>query len=229
MTPQERELIMAVATRLKNANLTEKDPEAESLIQNEIGAQKDSSYMLTQAVIIQEQALKEAQARMGALEKRLKQARQQGAATTSPGMSSFLGGAFGGGSTSSRPSAQRPDSPQSAQASGQAGRSGGGFGDFMKGAASVALGVAGGHLLFSGLSNMFGGEEAAAEPLSENVEPDVGEESLSEPDVEQNYEDPFAVAQNEYDEFDAPPEEDLHSADEPDFPDEFDAGDEVFF
>ena len=229
MTPQERELIMAVATRLKNANVPEKDPEADSLIQHEIGGQKDSSYLLTQAVIIQEQALKEAQARMNAMEKRLKQARSQGAGSTSPGKSSFLGGAFGGSPPSAPPSARRADSPPGAQAPGQAGRSGGGFGDFMKGAASVALGVAGGQLLFSGLSNMFGGEEAAAEPLSENVEPDVSEEPVAEPEVEQNFEDPFSVAQNEYDEFDAPPEDDYQGADDPDFPDEFDAGDEDFF
>jgi hypothetical protein len=220
---------MAVATRLKNANLTEKDPEAESLIQHEIGAQKDSSYVLTQAVIIQEQALKEAQARMGALEKQLEQARRQGGESASQGKSRFLGGGFGGSSTSPPFSARRTDGPPSVQATGQAERSGSGFGDFMKSAASVALGVAGGQLLFSGLSNMFGAGEAAAEPLSETVAPDVNEESVAESDVEQNYEDPFDVAQHEYDEFDAPPEDDFHSVDEPDFPDEFDAGEEDFF
>ena len=229
MTPQERELIMAVATRLKNANLTTKDPEAENLIQHEIGAQQDSSYLLTQAVIVQEQALKQAQARMSGLEKQLKQARQQGAGSASPGKSGFLGGAFGGSPTSAPPSAQRADSVGGVQGGGQPGRAGGGFGDFMKGAASVALGVAGGHLLFSGLSSMFGGEEATADASSENVEPESSKESAAAPEDEQSYDDPFAVAQNEYDEFDAPPEDDFQSVDEPDFSDEFDAGDEDFF
>jgi uncharacterized protein len=124
MTPQGRELIMAVAKRLKNANLTEKDAEAKSLIQHEIGAQKDSSYVLTQAVIIQEPALKEAQTRMGALEKQLEQARRQGGGSASQGKSSFLGGAFGSSATTSPPAlAQRADGPRSAQAIGQAERS----------------------------------------------------------------------------------------------------------
>ena len=69
MTPQEQKLIQGVADRLRNANLTERDPDAESYIQKEIGAQPDSTYILTQAVIIQEHALKQAQTQIENLKK----------------------------------------------------------------------------------------------------------------------------------------------------------------
>ena len=60
MTPQERDLIQAVAQRLRQTTPSEKDYEADRLIQTEIGSQRDALYLLTQAVIVQEQALKHA-------------------------------------------------------------------------------------------------------------------------------------------------------------------------
>ena len=64
MTPQERELILGVAQRLRTATLTQKDSEAERLILAEIGSQRDALYLLTQAVIVQEQGLRHAQERI---------------------------------------------------------------------------------------------------------------------------------------------------------------------
>ncbi len=57
MTPQERELIDAVAQRLRGTRLPEKDAEADRFIRAQIGSIPDALYLLTQAVIVQEQGL----------------------------------------------------------------------------------------------------------------------------------------------------------------------------
>jgi len=68
---------------------------------------------------------------------------------------------------------------------------GSGFGDFMKSAASMAVGVAGGHLLFQGLSDMFGDSPKSEE--SENLA-DAGqtEATVAGPDEALEQSDPFA-------------------------------------
>src|SRR5262245_66124106 len=98
MTPQESELILGVASRLASAGGAEKDPEADRLIQERIGSNKDALYLLTQAVIVQEHGLKHAQARIEQLDADLQALRQQEAtANQSKHSSGFLGGLFGGG------------------------------------------------------------------------------------------------------------------------------------
>ena len=177
MTPQERDLIMKVAQRLRQAGPGAKDEEAERFIREQIASQPDAVYTLTQAVIIQEYGLQQAQERIGSLENDLEQARRQGS-SGGQGGGSFLGGLFGGGSPSSseahRPAGQA--GPRGAQRTTPQGRgaapsTGGGFGDFMRSAAAMAVGVAGGHMLFSGLQGMFGdegsGEEGAADVAQE--------------------------------------------------------------
>jgi hypothetical protein len=192
MTPKERELIQSVANRLKNAKLSHKDAEAEALIGEQVAAQPDAVYKLTQAVILQEYTLSQAQQRLETMEKELQDARSQASAEQA-GQGSFLGGLFGGGrsaagaagtsgaraSSGQRPvpgmaAAGRPGAlGQSAGgAPGYAGtapqRAGGsGMGDFMRSAAAMAVGVAGGHLLFNSLSNMFGDDPSAAAEVSD--------------------------------------------------------------
>ncbi len=177
MTPREQELIQGVADRLRNTNLTEKDSDAESLIKTEIGDQPNSTYILTQAVILQEQALKQAQTQIEILKKRVEQARQESerAPHRSPG-ASFLGGFFSGDgrqqsvAPSSRPkdgTVQRDPWGKQGAASRATSGAGGGFGGFMRGAASVALGVAGGHLLADALQDMLGVKEEGEEQLVE--------------------------------------------------------------
>lgn len=205
MTPQEQELILSVAQRLRAAPLSSKDAQAEELIQREIGAQKDSAYVLTQAVILQEHALKQAQERMATMEAELEQARQQSSA---PSRGGFLGGLFGGGSTpAAAPSTgfNQSRAPQPAQTSG--------FGDFMRGAAGVAVGVAGGHLLFSGLSGLFGGDESASG--AEEAAADSAAEAAPETSE---------LAQNDY----TAPDPELQASEEEGAYDGFDMGDEEF-
>jgi hypothetical protein len=147
MTPQERELIEAVAQRLRGARLTEKDAEAERFIQAQIGSQPDALYLLTQAVIVQEQGLKHAQERIQQLEAAVQQAGGQ------QKHGGFLSSLFGGGQAAAP---QPPAVPQQ-PAYGPAPAGPSAAGSFLRTAAAAAAGVVGGQLIFDGLRNMFGG------------------------------------------------------------------------
>jgi hypothetical protein len=147
MTPQERELIEAVAQRLRGTRLTEKDGEAERFIQSQIGTLPDALYLLTQAVIVQEQGLKHAQERIGQLEASLQQA------GTAPRHGGFLSSLFGGGAAPTPPPAPPPPPPAYAPPPGGPSP----VGSFLRTAAATAAGVAGGQLIFDGLRHLFGG------------------------------------------------------------------------
>jgi hypothetical protein len=191
MTPQERELIMKVAERIQNAPQQTKDPEADRLIAEQMARRPDANYLLTQAVIVQEYGLQQAQERIHSLEQELTQARSAPTTGNAAG-GSFLGGMFGGPSTPpspaavqsqaqrppmsagkkpptgapGRPTANQPNQPNNAQ---QAGGNRSGMGDFMRNAAMMAVGVAGGQMLFSGLQGMFG--DSAAETAVADMPP----------------------------------------------------------
>ncbi len=75
MTPEEREMIIKVADRIRRTELREKDMEAAQLIQRMISQQTDSGYKLTQATIVQALALEEAKLRIEELEHALNHAR----------------------------------------------------------------------------------------------------------------------------------------------------------
>src|SRR5437868_3792760 len=136
MTPQERDLILAVAQRLRSTPLPEKDYEAERLIQTEIGSQPDALYRLTQAVIVQEQGLRHAQERIQQLEAQEQQPR------------GFLSNLFGGGSSAPPLVPYGAGSPAHAPGAGAAG-------SFLRSAAATAAGVVGGQLIYDGLRHMF--------------------------------------------------------------------------
>src|SRR5581483_6415646 len=87
MTPHERELILKVADELRTADRSAVDAEAEQLIRTEVASQRNAAYLLTQRVIVQELALKQAQAKIDEL---------QGRAGAS-GRGGFLPGGTGAG------------------------------------------------------------------------------------------------------------------------------------
>jgi hypothetical protein len=144
MTPQERDLILEVAQRLRGTRLSEKDPEADRLIRAEVGSQPDALYLLTQAVVVQEQGLRHAQERIRELEA----ARGQGGGA--PGRGGFLAGLTGGAPAGALPPAAAAPGPAS-----PAGASG--VGSFLRTAAAAAAGVVGGQLIFDGMRRLFGG------------------------------------------------------------------------
>ena len=147
-----------------------RDQEAEAYIGEQIARQPGAPYYMAQTIVVQEQALNAAQARIEELER--------GAATNrAPG--GLLAGLFRDGrqparSTRSVPRIGRTPSATQEEA-GQQGypsRAGGGF---LAGAAQTAMGVAGGVLLGNAIAGMFGGNEAQAataneEPQEENAD-----------------------------------------------------------
>jgi len=155
MTPQEKDLIQAVFDRLA-ANRGAKDAEAEAFIRQHVQAQPDAAYGLVQAVVMLEAGLNQAQARIAELQKSQGQGQPSG---------SFLGGAgpWGGGSVP-RSGAQMPygAAPQAsypvqpAPAAGPWAQPTGGN-SFLRNAATMAAGVAGGTLIAEGLTSLLGG------------------------------------------------------------------------
>src|SRR5215813_9013753 len=83
MTPQEREMLIALANKVAQAPPPQRDQEAEDLIRDTIGLRPDALYILTQTVLIQNLALEEAQKQIHDLQQRGSQIQGQG--------SSFLG------------------------------------------------------------------------------------------------------------------------------------------
>ena len=180
MEPQERDLITTLLTRLEGASKAgqPKDPEADALIRQAMTQMPDAPYYLVQTVLIQDLSLHNAQNRIDELEKQL------AAASQPPQRTSFLGGLLGGGGQQQQPSVPpsgpwtrapqaAPPPPQYAQpgyAPGYAqpgyaqpgyapmggGMFSGGGNSFLRSAATTAAGVAGGALLFQGISSLFG-------------------------------------------------------------------------
>ena len=184
MTPEERQMLGGLFQRVNSAAATQRDPEAESFINDAVRAAPHSPYVLAQTVLVQQQALEAAANRISQLEAAAQQGGEQ-----SQEHGSFLGNLgksiFGGGPSSPPP---RPDSdPQAYQRAapppprgyappqggypppppqgyppqpgpwGQPQPSGGGGGGFLQNAASTATGVAGGVVLGNLLGGLFGG------------------------------------------------------------------------
>jgi hypothetical protein len=166
MSPEERQLITGLFDRVRSAANAPRDPEAEALIADAVKAMPYAPYVLAQAVIVQDQALRAANERLQQLEARLNA--EQPAA--SGGFLNSLGSIFGGGAPAQQtpppsqprgpwgpPSApqQQPYPPQPEPGPwGGAPPAGGGF---LQGALGTAAGVAGGVLLADSIRNLFGG------------------------------------------------------------------------
>ncbi|MDB5651047.1 MAG: putative periplasmic ligand-binding sensor protein [Hyphomicrobiales bacterium] len=182
MTPDERKLLTDLFDRIRDAAANPRDHEAEALISDAVRAQPYAPYLLAQAVLVQEEALKAAAARIETLEHEAQQARAEPA-----GGGSFLGGLgsiFGGSAPQRAPEPppggpwgnQRSSVPQAGMArgydappqqgnyqggpwSGQGGapQAMGQGGGFLKGALGTAAGVAGGVMLANSLQGLFSG------------------------------------------------------------------------
>lgn len=179
MTPEERNLLTELFERVRSSAGNRRDPDAEAFIADNVRAQPYAPYLLAQAVIVQEEALKNAAAKIEQLERDLEEAR------ASQGGGGFLGSIFGGARPQPpREQAQAPASggPWSYQrgsvpsAGPQAGWGGqpqqAGWGQqgmqapmgqqqqggsFLRGALGAAAGVAGGVLLANSLQGLFSG------------------------------------------------------------------------
>jgi hypothetical protein len=190
MTPQERQLVADLFDRLSSLESTPRDPDAERLIAQGAARAPNATYALVQTVLVQDEALKRAEAHIRELE-----------GNPEPQNSGFLdsmrSAIFGGGNApaarGSVPSVSAASKWNSVQAAGgypqpaaapqpyaqqpyeQPARGG----SFLGTAAAAAAGVIGGSMLFNGLSSMMGGHrgQAFASPNSERGNPWGGGDS----------------------------------------------------
>ena len=68
MSPEERQLISSLFDRINTAASAPRDAEAEALIADSVKRAPHSAYVMAQAVIVQEEALKAASNRIEQLE-----------------------------------------------------------------------------------------------------------------------------------------------------------------
>lgn len=175
MDTAERQVIDELFQKLRQveSQTGPRDQEAEARIRSQVARQPAAPYYMAQTILMQEQALAAATARIEEMERE----RDAG-----PAGGGFLTGLFGGGAApaAGRRSHAAPGDPRVAayaradRAAGQHGgadqRQTGGSG-FLAGAMQTAVGVAGGMMLANALGGMFGADEAAA------AEPDVDDPS----------------------------------------------------
>jgi len=175
MTPQERELISGLFDRLSRLEDQPRDPEAERAIAQGLSRAPHAPYALVQTVLVQDEALKAANARIEELQAELGQT-----AGPEPRPTGFLdsmreavfGGGRGGSVPSVRPASQFNDAPppQPGAPDGQGGYyrpapfGQGGYPpasapghSFLGTAAAAAAGMVGGSLLLGGIRSMLGG------------------------------------------------------------------------
>lgn len=173
----ERQVIDELFTKLRQveSKAGPRDPQAEAHIRNQVGRLPAAPYYMAQTILVQEQALAAAQARIEELEHELKDR---------PAGGGFLTGLFGGGGTPATGRRSEPaiDPRLAAYAQrGQRGRGagpwGGGGGGFLAGAMQTAVGVAGGMMLANALGGLLAPDEAAA------AEPDPTDSSASAEDL----------------------------------------------
>lgn len=151
MQGQERDLIEGLFTRLKTYEAQPRDPEADGLIGSLVAGQPGAPYLLTQTVLVQEQALKAAQERIAELEAKANAAPSAGFLSSAPRIGPW-GAAGGVAPGPAAPPAASTRSPLQAALSPQSPAGGG----FLRSALATAAGVAGGALLFDGIRGLFG-------------------------------------------------------------------------
>jgi hypothetical protein len=117
---------------------------------------------MAQAIVVQQEALANAQARIEQLEREL---------TERPAGGGFLGGLFGGEREPAQPRQRHSRSGQGPW-SQPYGRGGG----FLAGAAQTAMGVAGGVLIANAIADLLGPDEAAAAEPGPQEDPSAGDD-----------------------------------------------------
>ncbi len=199
LSDTERGMIQELFTKLRNVEAQggARDADAEAFIGQQVSRQPGAPYYMAQTILMQEQALKQAQAHIEALEQ---QARQpQG----------FLASLFGGSRPAQPPArhpmpqAYPPAQPQQGMPGGPAGAyqgrmpmaGGAGGGGFLAGAAQTAMGVAGGMLLANAIGSMFSADEAMA-GVTDSIDQAAGAASEEFAAIEEDFgggfeEDPF--------------------------------------
>ena len=162
MTPQERELVTELFDRLATLENQPRDGEAERAVIEGLRRAPNAAYALVQTALVQDEALKRADARIQALEAQLGDAPADRPTGFLDGMRDALLGrreSQRGSVPSVRPAQEQPQGPSPAYAPGAAAwRQGPAApgGSFLGTAAAAAAGVIGGSLLLDGIRSMMG-------------------------------------------------------------------------
>ena len=166
MEQQEKQMISELFNKLKQAQDQSgpRDANADQLIREAVAAQPSAPYYMTQAILVQEHALKNMNERVQQLEQELTKRPASGGG--------FLGGLFGAGDNApARPPATAPNAGPFQNAR---------QGSFLGNAMQAAVGVAGGMLLANALTGMFAGDTAEAAPAENEPAPAENEPAPEE-------------------------------------------------
>lgn len=98
MTPQEQQMIDGLIDRIRGTQLTDKDPEAAAHLQQGLGSNPDAIYILAQTVLVQQQALLQAQNQLQSANAELARLRDAAGHPPQPASGSWLDRFFGTGS-----------------------------------------------------------------------------------------------------------------------------------
>ncbi|MGE3145316.1 MAG: DUF2076 domain-containing protein [Pseudorhodoplanes sp.] len=154
MTPQERQLVAGLFERLETLERNRRDPDAEAAIAEGARRAPHALYALVQTVLVQDEALRAADARIRALE--------GGGETGQGGFLDSMRDTFLGRRDEVRGSVP-PVRGTSGRQGGPAPQAGAGQGgSFLGTAAASAAGVIGGALLLNSFRTLFGGTPASA-------------------------------------------------------------------
>ena len=175
MTPQERQLVSDLFDRLSSLENSSRDADAERLITEGFRRAPNAAYALVQTVLVQDEALKRAEAHIRELEggapaeqggfldsmREVFLGRTQAGRGSVPSVgggakwnSGQVGRGFGGGAQPQQPYQQNYQQQEPQRG-----------GSFLGTAAAAAAGVIGGSILFNSLGSMFGNRgQAFASP-----------------------------------------------------------------
>jgi hypothetical protein len=165
MTPQEESMLGDLIRRVQQTQLSEKDPDAQQFLDQQLGGHPDALYILAQTVLVQKYALEQAQRQLDQLKQ-----------TQPAKATSFLGGLFGHGQPQVQPTPPQqsyapptpPYTPVNQPVYPAYPPSGygappayapypGGGSSFLRSAATTAAGVAAGALAFEGIESLMHG------------------------------------------------------------------------
>jgi hypothetical protein len=186
MTPQERQLVDELFDKLARLESAPRDRDAERAIADGLARAPNAVYALVQTALVQDEALKRADARIRELS-----GEDEGAPASGGFLDTMRNALMGGAPRGSVPSVRStgPDTrwntggayaqQQAPQAqAAPVGNQVGSGGSFLGTAAASAAGVIGGALLMNSISSMFGhrgggqafgGEQQAASPWSDSA------------------------------------------------------------
>ena len=191
MTPQEEELIKGLFDKLSQLESQARDPAAERLIAQGLARAPHATYALVQTVLVQDEALKLANARIEELQMQTPAEPERRPTSFLDSMREALGGR-----------APRGSVPSVRTAGGQPQPGAPGFGSggsFLGTAASAAAGVIGGSLLLDGIrslgrasANAADREQDRQQDLADDDREQDRQQDLADDDREQDAEQDLA-------------------------------------